>query len=264
MPIDIVALRTRAGQAAGRMADDPRGCAAGVRRVFQDFADHSRRPGQRPVGARPDYFLRTPRPVIREVAAALRGPIQAHPAAAAELVQVLWAAGTTEERRLAAEVLGTLAAHQPDQALTLLEALLPRSESAETVDALSAAVFKPLVLRDPGRFLPLAQRWANQPNKWLRRAAASSVVALTEERRWGDLPAALDVLRVMIGEGDPSVRPAVIDALRILATRRPLDVRPFLTDQAKRPDHHSRYMVRAVLKALPDDWQDELVQVMRG
>ncbi len=263
MPIDVPALRARAAAIAGQLAD-PVVCAAQIRKLFRDLADHSRRINQRPVGGRLDEQLRTPTPVIHEMAVALRVPVQKDPASAGLLARALWEAGSREERRLAADVLGFLALGSPTDALAQLEVLLPKSEGAPIVDALVLGAFKPLLLREPGQALAVARKWALQRNKWLRRAAALAVYTLAQETRWDDLPGMFEVLRVLATESDPSVRPAVVDALRTLTNARPLDARPFLHEQAIRSDHNSRFLVRSVMKLLPEDWQNDLVRDLRS
>lgn len=263
MPIDVSALRARAAAIAAKLVD-PGTCAAEIRKLFRDLADHSRRVNQRAVGGRLDEVLRTPVPVIHEMAVALRVPVQRDPQSAAALARALWAAGSREERKLAADVLGFLAVGAPEEALAELEVLLPKSEGAPIVDALVLGAFKPLLLREPGQALAVARRWALQRNKWLRRAAALSVYALAQEARWDDLPGMFEVLRVLASESDPSVRPAVVDALRTLTAARSLDARPFLHEQALRNDHNSRFLVRSVMKLLPEDWQNDLVRDLRS
>ncbi|HRE28645.1 MAG TPA: DNA alkylation repair protein [Anaerolineales bacterium] len=263
MPIDVPALRARAKAVAARL-DDPRACAAEIRKLFRDLADHSRRLNQRPVGGRLDEQLRTPAPVIHEMGVALRVPVQRNPAAAAELANALWAAGSREERRLASDILGILASGSPDEVLQQLEALLPRCDGAEIVDALVLGAFKPLLLREPGQALVVARRWTLQRNKWLRRAAALSVYTLAQDARWDDLPGMFEILRKLATDSDPTVRPAVVDALRAMTAARPLDVRPFLHEQAVRNDHNSRFLVRTVMKLLPTDWQSDLVRDLRS
>jgi len=263
MPIDVSALRTRASAVAARL-DEPQACAVEIRRLFRDLADHSRRLNQRPVGGRLDEQLRTPAPVIHEMAVALRVPVQQNPASAVALANALWSAGSREERRLASDILGFLATGSPDEALQQLETLLPRCDGAEIVDSLVLGAFKPLLLRDPGQALAVARRWALQRNKWLRRAAALSVYTLAQEARWDDLPGMFEILRKLATDSDPTVRPAVVDALRTMTAARPLDARPFLHEQASRSDHNSRFLVRAVMKLLPEDWQSDLVRDLRS
>ena len=263
MPIDVPALRARTSKIATKLFD-PVGCAAEIRKLFRDLADHSRRVNQRPVGGRLDEQLRTPTPVIHEMAVALRVPVQQDPVSGAALSRALWSAGSREERRLASDILGFLAVGAPEDALKQLEELLPRCDSAEIVDALVLGAFKPLLMREPGQALAVARRWTLQRNKWLRRAAALSVYTLAQESRWDDLPGMFEVLRKLASESDPTVRPAVVDALRTLTAARPLDARPFLHEQAARSDHNSRFLVRTVMKLLPEDWQNDLVRDLRS
>jgi 3-methyladenine DNA glycosylase AlkD len=74
-------------------------------------------------------------------------------------------------------------------------------------------------------------RWAASPNRWWRRAAVVSTVALNSlhaaEGR-GDAKRTLNVCRLVWNDRDPMVVKAVSWALRALAKRDPAAVKEFL------------------------------------
>jgi 3-methyladenine DNA glycosylase AlkD len=74
-------------------------------------------------------------------------------------------------------------------------------------------------------------RWAKSPDRWWRRAAVVSTVALNNRARGGsgDAPRTLDVCEQLADDRDDMVVKAVSWALRELAKRDPAAVRSFVT-----------------------------------
>jgi hypothetical protein len=208
--------------------------------------------------------LKTPAPVLRAVITALRRPAQAAPEAALALAQALWAGGSLGERRLAAELLGLAAPRAPAEVLAWLEAWLPELESGAPAEALAQFGLRPLLAADPYGYLDRARHWTADPRRGVRRLGVAVVAALAGERRWDDVPAALETLRSLMGERDAGVRGAVIAALRALAPRNPSAVAGFLREHAHRQDHNTHLILRAALRDLPAEAQDELVRLMRS
>lgn len=263
MPIDPVRLRARATEAASQLVNPSR-CAAALRQILADHADRAHRYSPRLADSTLLNQHRTPAPVIRAIVAALRRPAAASLDEALALARALWAAGSREERRVAAEVLGLVAARAPAEVEAQVQAWLPEADSGETVDALAQQALRPLLAGDAYHYLQRAQRWALQPDRWTRRFGVALLSALARDRRWDDVPAALDILRGLMTERDPLVRQAVIAALHDLAPRDPAGVERFLREQAGRPDHNTHLIVRAALRVLPAEARDDLVRAMRA
>ena len=263
MPIDPVQLRARAAEIAAKLSE-PMECELAIHRLLDDYADRTRRVSPRLADSMPANSLNVPPPVMRAVNAALRGPAQASPLKAHAVARLLWQRGSREERRLAAEILGFAAAHIPSDAIGLIELWLPEIESDVTADAVAEFALRPLLLSDPYSFLQRAGRWIETHKKWVRRFGVTVITALAKERRWEDVPAALDLLKPLMAERDPVVRLAVIHALNALIPRNPMVVSRFLHEHAIRSNHHTHAILRATLESLPDEDRRELVRVMRS
>ena len=263
MPLDPTLLRARAAEAAAKLVN-PEECAATVHRLLHDYADRTRRVSPKLAETAPPNELKTPAPVLRSVIGALRKPGQAAPAYTLGVAKFLWAYGSVEEQQVAAELLGLVAAKAPDEALALIDSWLPELESGGSADALARHAFRPLLSADPFTHLANARRWVQQPNRWIRRFGIATVSALAQDRRWDDVPGALEVLRHVMGEADPLVRQSVIAALIDLVPRSPADVITFLNEHAARRNHNTHFILRAVLKHLPAEAQTELVRLMRA
>jgi len=81
----------------------------------------------------------------------------------------------------------------------------------------------------------LIQRWANSPDRWWRRAALVSTVALNVRSRGGrgDVPRTLAVCRLLAADHDDMVAKALSWALRELVVHDPEAVRGFLREHER-------------------------------
>ena len=82
----------------------------------------------------------------------------------------------------------------------------------------------------------LIERWARSPDRWWRRAALVSTVALNVRSGGGrgDTPRTLAICRLLVDDSDDMVVKALSWALRELAVRDPAAVRAFLEDYGDR------------------------------
>jgi len=79
----------------------------------------------------------------------------------------------------------------------------------------------------------LIERWAHSEDRWWRRAALVSTVALNNKARGGrgDTARTLQICRVLVGDRDEMVVKAMSWALRELSKRDPQAVHEFLVEQ---------------------------------
>jgi len=262
-PIDLPQVRARAAVIAEQFSDPPV-CLVSIHSLLMDYSDQSHRVSQKLADSAPANALKTPAPVVRQVITALRRPAQDAPPAALPLLKGLWAAGSREERRIAAVLLGFVAAKMPAEALALVEAWLPEIESAETADALAEHGLGPLALASPAAHVQNALRWTAHPLKWTRRFGLASLTPLAKDKQWDDVPGALSVVRAAMADNEPEIRKAAASVLCDLLPKSPSEVNLFLREQAARSNHNVHLIVRAVLPKLPPEDQAELIKVMRA
>ena len=261
--IDLPKVRARAAALAEQLSDMP-ALLANVHALLEDYADPARHLNRKPVeGAAPNVFG-TPMPVVRTVVTALRKPAQASPPAALEALKGLWAAGSREERRIAAELAGVLAQLIPAEVQALIDRWLLEVESAETADALAEYAFGPLMLADPITHLQSVYHWVTHPQKWVRRFGLSTLGPLTKDRKWDDVQRALEVIRNVMAEADPDVRKAVAVVVRDLIPKGPAEVNRFLHEQALRPNNNTHWIIRTAMVKLSAEEQAEIVSLMRA
>jgi hypothetical protein len=261
-PIDPTVLRARTAALAGQIGD-PAAAAAGVRRLLEYYADLTHRQSPKVATSAAANEYKVPAPVLRAIVNALRGPAQADPRAGLALANALWAGGSREARRIAAELLGQAAPAAPAEALALIEAWAPQVEGAETADALAELGLGPLMRADPGRYLEHARRWVTQPGRWVRRFGISALLPLVKDRQWDNVPGALAVVRVVMTDGDAEVRKAAATVLTGLGPKSPAEVALFLREQALRSNNNAHWIIRNSLDGLGEAAQAEIIKLLR-
>jgi hypothetical protein len=261
-PIDLRTLRARAAALPEKFSDPPALLAA-VHSLLDDYADRSHRASPKLADSAPPNVLKTPMPVVRAVITALRQPVKTRPQAALAMVEGLWAAGTREERRIAAELLGLAAPLVPAEAFACVERSLATAESSETAEALAQHGFAPLLLADPAAHLRNIERWVTLPQKWARCFGLAALSVLAKHKAWEDVPGALDAINSVMSDVEPEVRRAAAAALGDLIPKSKAEVSRFLREQAARPNHNTHLIVRAVMLRLGPDDRVEIIKVMR-
>jgi hypothetical protein len=262
-PIDPASLRARTAALVAQFAD-PAAAAVSLRRLLDDYADRTHRLSPRMVASAGGFAYKTPPPVVRAIAVALRTPALADPLAALRLADALWAGGSREERRLAAEVLGCVAPGVVTDALELVEHWALTLESGETADALADLGLGPLFRTNPARFLDLARRWVASPARWMRRLALAAVLPLLKERQWDNVPGALAVVRPTMHDTDAEVRRAAAAVLEALGPRSPREVARFMREHAVRATASAHWIIRNSLGGLEPDDQAEIIRLLRS
>jgi 3-methyladenine DNA glycosylase AlkD len=202
-------------------------------------------------------------PQVRRVARDAWRALPAGRDALLDTAAALWdepAAAPVHERRLAAAEL--LAAGQallgPADA-AFLERLLREARTWALVDVLAPRTVGPLVARDPLAWAPTLDRWADDPDHWLRRASLLvHLVPLREGR--GDWPRFVATADRLVGDHDVVVAKALGWVLRDTGRRRPDLVEHWLLP---RLDQVAMVTRREAVKPLPDAVREALTPVPR-
>jgi 3-methyladenine DNA glycosylase AlkD len=187
---------------------------------------------------------------VPRIRAATRSLRRAHPAlshaAVLALAEDVWGRGIHDCRAAAVELLELEGERLGARDLPLLERFLREARTWALVDGLAASVVGPLVERTPavGRRL---DRWAKDPDFWVRRAALlAHLVALREGR--GDFEAFGRYADAMLGETEFFIRKAIGWVLRDTSRRDPARVAAWLLPRASRA---AGLTVREAVKNLP-------------
>jgi 3-methyladenine DNA glycosylase AlkD len=174
------------------------------------------------------------------------------------LVQALWAK-PVHERRMAAVVLLELHPKLLTAAeLPLIERLLRESLTWALVDGLAGDVVGGLVMRQPDEVKPVLDRWATDPDFWIRRS--SLLAELRPLRAGAELEPFLRRADAMLDEKEFFIRKAIGWVLREVGKRRPAEVVAWL---APRTHRASGVTMREAVKYLPPADAERLTTAYR-
>jgi len=166
-----------------------------------------------------------------------------------ELVTVVLALWTKpiHERRMASVLLLARFARLLERGdLALVESLLRESRTWALVDALATDVVGAILARDPDGVTPPLDRWAIDPDFWIRRA--SLLAELPPIRDGAPLHRFLARAEPMLEETEFFIRKAIGWVLREAGKRRPQEVAAWL---APRTHRASGITMREAVKYLP-------------
>lgn len=175
------------------------------------------------------------------------------------LATALWGPPVFERRAAAATILETGAGMLLPADMPLLERLLRESGTWALVDDLSASVVGEISFRQPDAVRPVLDRWAADPDFWIRRA--SLLAELLPLKRGAALePFALRA-DTMLDEQEFFIRKAIGWVLREAGKRRPADVVAWLEPRVARA---SGVTVREAVKYLPEADATRMSQAYRA
>jgi 3-methyladenine DNA glycosylase AlkD len=143
--------------------------------------------------------------------------------------------------------------------LALVETLLRQSRTWALVDGVATDVVGRLLARDPDGVTPALDRWAADPDFWVRRA--SLLAELRPIRDGGPLDRFVARAEPMLEEREFFIRKAIGWVLREAGKRRPDEVAAWL---APRTGRASGVTMREAVRYLPDEVSATLLAAYRA
>ncbi len=261
--IDVALVRSEAAELAPLYAD-PQTFAAATREFFETHSAPVLRHSSIVSISTPLNAYGTPLAIMRLLLGALRKPAAVDLGRTILAVKHLWADPIREQRHLAVELLGVVAAAAPDQAVALMRLWLINLDDLELIDLLADRAAAPWLLANLREHLAEARQWVNSPHKYQRRFGVAALGALAKERHFEDVTSALSVLTTVMRENDSEVRKSVAHVLRDLSAHGPGEVARFLIEWADTIDKNTHWIVRHAADKLDADARDQVLALLRG
>ncbi len=194
--------------------------------------------------------------VIRAAVKELAGPMDHDELVAA--VEDLWSEPNFERRMSAVVLLSRFNDRLGRRDLPLLERLVRESLTWALVDGLATDVLARMVVRDPGAISPAMDRWATDPDFWIRRS--SLLAELRVVRPGGPMDRFFARADPMLEEREFFIRKAIGWVLREASKRQPDAVAAWV---APRTHRASGVTMREAVKYLPPDLAKRLMTAYR-
>ena len=215
-------------------SETPGAIAARVERRLGELGSRERAAGSKAYLKSELEFTGNDLPTIRrEARSLLRERRDASKRELLGIVRALWARPVFELRAFAIELLAARQEALKPTDVPLLERLLRDSGTWALVDAIAPRVVGPLFERHPERVGPVLDRWAEDDDFWLRRAALLALL-VPLRRGGGDWRRFVRYADGMLGEREFFLRKAIGWVLREVAKTRPERVVEFLSPRLAR------------------------------
>ena len=200
---------------------------------------------------------------VWQTRAAVRAVLAEHPidvhADVVALAEALWLKPIHERRAAACIVLDERVDRLSAADLPFLERLLRESRTWALVDELAGDVVARLLVSEPAGVGPTLDRWATDPDFWIRRSAL--LAHLRRIRAGEELGSFARYADAMLDEREFFIRKAIGWVLREAGKRRPAEVVGWLEPRTHRA---SGVTMREAVKYLPRPDADRLMAAYRA
>lgn len=177
------------------------------------------------------------------------------------LARLLWERYGREGHIVAAVALGPMELAQPEVVVPLLRDLAKTCAFWEDCDQLAMKALEPVLRHDPDTWLEPLGTWIRDENKWVRRAALTTIGRLPMQRP-EYTARCVELLAPALGDPDTDVKRALSFALRVSARGQVEPVRQFILDHQEVTDADSLWvlcdLIRSLWSALLPDFADLL------
>ncbi len=207
-------------------------------------------------GISPTYGIRVP--ALRGMAKEILSMYKSQTAAFEDIAQESWSMGTREHKLVALFIFDGLKNLVPENRWAIGIRFLPDVGNWEECDQLCMAMFGRVVVEDPSVMDEL-ERWIEDPNFWVRRAALVTTVYLRNGKFDDDQAAELDartlaMCAALLDDDEKYIRKAVDWAVRAVIARHEQLAFNWMVEQPTRGlTSRGRSTLKLASKKLNDD-----------
>ena len=259
--MDKQALRQASAALAGKLSQ-PEEFIAGLHRLLEAHVDEKAFANYRRIIPEMGTTFGTPLPVLRVIAAEIARQGKKEPQSVLPMLKTLWDNGSFEERQIVGKVMERMAKKYPAECLALVPGFLPTLDNWANCDNLACFGMEPIALQMTDEVLSLCERWVRDENKWIRRFG---VVVLRAFGKAEVPERAFEILDQAMTDRDSDVKKGTAWILRDLSKRHPAHVFKFLLSWAQsNPNRNTVWIIKNGMKKLPEDQQQQFVEVLEG
>jgi len=216
-------------------------------------------------GISPTYGIRVP--ALREMAEEILRKYKNQTAALQNVAQESWSMGTREHKLIALFIYDGLKDLTPIDRWKIGQRFLPDVGNWEECDQLCMAMFGQVIIENPSVMNEL-EKWIDDPNFWVRRAALVTTVYLRNGKFDDDQALELDALALAmcaarLEDDEKYIRKAVDWAVREVIKRHyNLAFEWMLTKAESAPSSTARSTLNLAAKKLEEEDRARLVEIL--
>jgi hypothetical protein len=227
--------------------------------LLEFHTDRVRRPGTLASARRPVRTLGVPRPVMAELAGALRRASTEDPVAAWQVADRLWEGGNYEAQSLAVATVGA----QPDARVAeWVGSRLGRQLEDGLRSQMAGEAFRAWRRADLEAFLALTEEWISRGNRQHQEMGWLALASLCEQDPPASARLVLDALYRLPSAQNPGVTDARLRLLKALALGQPSETAAYLIHEYQRGAPRSERPIRQLLTCFPSRIQTRLREAL--
>ena len=173
----------------------------------------------------------------------------------------LWREGKRDERLIVVNALGRLSMVDYKNSKSFVLNILNDLSDWEICDQLALRVVVNLAVQNENEMFSLMEEWIKSRNKWVRRLAIATIPPYIRRKKRGS-KMCLQILNKVMKEEDEDVKKAIGWALREVTKKYPESVFKFLQKWAKVKDKNVRAIIKAGMKKLQKEEQEEIKSLL--
>jgi 3-methyladenine DNA glycosylase AlkD len=173
----------------------------------------------------------------------------------------LWREGKRDERLIVVNALGRLSMVDYKNSKSFVLNILNDLSDWEICDQLALRVVVNLAVQNENEMFSLMEEWIKSRNKWVRRLAVATIPPYIRRKKRGS-KMCLQILNKVMKEEDEDVKKAIGWALREVTKKDPESVFKFLQKWAKVKDKNVRAIIKAGMKKLQKEEQEEIKSLL--
>lgn len=251
----------REAQEVASLIGQPDALEMAVINMLAFYADRTRRAPTSMTSTDAARGFGAPRPVVQALAESLSRQLELAPESRLQVAEVMWRAGYTETRELAAELLNE--AGWP-RITERAESWARRLEDRGAIDALAVRCLQPREGVSVQQALEPLANWLHSRSPSLHHLAMRTIEVRIKHASDESLSNYLQVLEGVLGRFHGSQRRMLRAILEDMAKRSPAETARFLMDELRRQnlDSTSTSFVKELLPGFPEPQRSELMHTL--
>jgi 3-methyladenine DNA glycosylase AlkD len=173
----------------------------------------------------------------------------------------LWREGKRDERLIIASALGRLSRVDYENSKLFILNILNDLSDWEICDQLALRAIVNLAVQNEDEMFSLMEEWIKSGNKWVRRLAVATIPPYIRRKKT-ESDRCFQLLNKVMKEEDEDVKKAIGWALREITKKDPEAVFNFLQKWAGIKDKNTRWIIKAGMKKLQKEKQEEIKSLL--
>jgi hypothetical protein len=262
--IKLTDLKKRSARLAGAY-NQPDKFIQLLHHILDEYSERAHRAGQSgtPPPLIPTYNV--PNPVLRQLQRRVIARLKDDPSNGLKLVDDLWEEPYFEFRLMAAQLLGQLPAHQPEEIVERVRLWSQKETDRRLLNSLLQDALAEVQRQHTSLLLDLINSWLGSETTFDQQLGLQAMNLLLANPDFEDIPYLLKLLTPYVRSSPSQIHPEIVNVIKTLAKRTPKETAFFLRQNLEAPENpDTAFLIRRCASFFPPELQDRLRASTRG